>query len=336
MIGCHQCVVPLHTLMNQQLHKSWIPLYPPPDWNPRFRARYSDSCAVRLEMRLFFCRRLLLQHRFDAMVEVLTKSRDQNASALTQQSSVLDEYSEPAKSLGKNRSLSSRGGGHVSNVASKSSSGAATSHRAGSSSSSNAANGNSKVKAPITQTTPVGAFLTQVIGLQASSSSSFSANGATTAMTTSSSRRTDATASAAMNGSGGTKEGDAMTMAQYQAMLHAAPTSSLNNGAKNSKSSALNRSSRSPPHHRPNHTNTAAAATKTTANAAVAASAEIKAPRKKFKLVGLRERDAMKIYDSEAGEVYKSQLGDRSGFSWVRFSSLFLLFFIALRRGTTL
>ena len=282
------------------------------------------------------------------MVEVLTKSRDQNASGvMQQQSSVADEYSEPAPSVGKNRSLSSRGGGHISNVSSKSASATATSgkggsaglpaaHRAASSSSSNAAathrdngNGSSKLKASITQTTPVGAFLTQIIGLQAPSSSSFAvANGAAAAaMTTSSSRRPDPTALAATNSGGGTKDSDAMTMAQYQAMLHAAPTSAVNNGGKQSKSTSLNPTSRSPPHQRPNHANTAATTAKTTTNAAVATSAAaIKAPRKKFKLVGLRERDAMKMYDSEAGEVYKSQLGDRSGFSWVSFTrfSLFL------------
>ena len=341
-----QCVISLQSLLNQQLHKSWIPLSPPPDWNPRFRARYSDSCAIRLEMRLFFCRRLLLQHRFDAMVEVLTKSRDQNAAGAMQQPSVQDEYTEPVSSLNKNRSLSTRGGGHISNVSSKSSSatasigkGSSSTHRATSSSSSTSNNattlhldnGSSKFKVQVTQTTPVGAFLTQVVGSQASSSSSFSTNGGAATTMTLSSRRNDATTLAATN-SGGTKEGDAMTMAQYQAMLHAPPTSAMHNGGKQGKSTT---SSRSPPHQRPNHTNTAATTAKSTSNTAATAtsatSVAIKAaPRKKFKLVGLRERDAMKIYDSEAGEVYKSQLGDRAGFSWVCYVVLVLVCFLFL------
>jgi len=67
--------VPVRTLLSQQLQKTWVTLQPPPVWNPRTRARFNEACAVRLDVKLFYCRRLQLQHRFDTMVESLTAAR---------------------------------------------------------------------------------------------------------------------------------------------------------------------------------------------------------------------------------------------------------------------
>lgn len=69
------CELSLATLLNQKSHLLWLPINPPIDSHKlRSRIKFHENCAIKIEIKLFYCQRILLQQKFDNIVERLKYS----------------------------------------------------------------------------------------------------------------------------------------------------------------------------------------------------------------------------------------------------------------------
>jgi hypothetical protein len=59
-------------LLNQKSHLLWLPLDPPPEaLKLKSRTKFHKDCAIKIEIKLFYCQRISIQQKFDYIVECL-------------------------------------------------------------------------------------------------------------------------------------------------------------------------------------------------------------------------------------------------------------------------